>query len=49
MTYAVSMVMTGTDHAKSSIRVFWGIIMGAMAAILISIGSGGISALESFI
>ncbi|MBR7887485.1 BCCT family transporter [Marinomonas sp. A79] len=49
MTYAVSMVMTGTDHPKSSIRVFWGIIMGAMAAILISIGSGGISALQSFI
>lgn len=49
MTYAVSMVMTGTDHPKSSIRIFWGIIMGAMAAILISIGSGGISALQSFI
>ncbi|MDE8604388.1 BCCT family transporter [Marinomonas sp. RSW2] len=49
MTYAISMVMTGTDHPKSSIRIFWGIIMGAMAAILISIGSGGISALQSFI
>lgn len=49
MTYAVSMVMTGTDHPKSSVRVFWGIMMGAMAAVLISIGSGGISALQSFI
>ncbi|WP_407637270.1 BCCT family transporter [Marinobacterium jannaschii] len=49
MTYAVSMVMTGTDHPQSSVRVFWGIMMGVVAALLISIGSGGISALQSFI
>lgn len=49
MTYAVSMVMTGTDHPQSSVRVFWGVMMGVTAAILISIGSGGISALQSFI
>ncbi|WP_372761374.1 BCCT family transporter [Pseudoalteromonas sp.] len=49
MTYSVSMVMTGTDHPQTPIRVFWGIMMGIMAAILISIGSGGISALQSFI
>ncbi|MGB0467494.1 MAG: BCCT family transporter [Pontibacterium sp.] len=49
MTYAVSMVMTGTDHPQTSVRIFWGIMMGVMAALLISIGSGGISALQSFI
>jgi len=49
MTYAVSMVMTGTDHPQTAVRVFWGIVMGAMAALLISVGSGGISALQSFI
>lgn len=49
MTYAVSMVMTGTDHPQTSIRVFWGVMMGVVAAILISIGSGGITALQSFI
>lgn len=49
MTYAVSMVMTGTDHPQSSVRVFWGVMMGVVAALLISIGSGGISALQSFI
>ncbi len=49
MTYAVSMVMTGTDHPQSGIRVFWGVMMGLVAALLISIGSGGISALQSFI
>ena len=49
MTYAISMVMTGNDHPQSSLRVFWGIMMGVVAALLISIGSGGISALQSFI
>lgn len=49
MTYAVSMVMTGHDHPQSGVRVFWGIMMGVTAAILIYIGSGGISALQSFI
>lgn len=49
MTFAVSMVMTGTDHPHPAIRIFWGIIMGIMAAILIYMGSGGISALQSFI
>jgi choline-glycine betaine transporter len=49
MTYSVSMVMTGTDSPQSSLRVFWGVMMGVMAALLISIGSGGISALQSFI
>jgi len=49
MTYAVSMVMTGTDHPQSAVRVFWGVMMGVVAALLISIGSGGISALQSFI
>lgn len=49
MTFSVSMVMTGTDSPQSSLRIFWGVIMGVMAALLISIGSGGISALQSFI
>ena len=49
MTYTVSMVMTGTDNPPTVLRVFWGIMMGVLAAILISIGSGGVSALQSFI
>jgi len=49
MTYTVSMVMTGTDDPPTALRVFWGIMMGVLAAILISIGSGGVSALQSFI
>ncbi|OMH34053.1 BCCT family transporter [Motiliproteus sp. MSK22-1] len=49
MTYTVSMVMTGTDHPPAFLRIFWGIAMGLVAAILISLGSGGVSALQSFI
>ncbi len=33
MTYSVSVVMTGTEEPPSAIRVFWGIMMGASAAI----------------
>lgn len=49
MTYSVSMVMTGNDHPHPFVRVFWGVMMGLVAALLISIGAGGISALQSFI
>ena len=49
MTYTISIVMTGDDHPPIALRVFWGIIMGVVAMILVSIGSGGISALQSFI
>ena len=43
------MVMAGNDNPNKSIRVFWGIIMGVVAALLISVGDGGVSALQSFI
>ena len=49
MTYTISMVMTGSDNPPSMLRMFWGIMMGVVAMILISIGSGGISALQAFI
>lgn len=49
MTYTIAMVMTASDEPKTSVRVFWGAIMGATALILITLGEGGISALQSFI
>ncbi len=49
MTYTISMVMTGTTHPPAFLRIYWGIMMGVVAAILISIGDGGVSALQSFI
>lgn len=49
MTYTISMVITGTEDPPAQLRIFWGVIMGVLAMILISIGSGGISALQNFI
>ncbi|KOO04625.1 BCCT family transporter [Vibrio nereis] len=49
MTYTISVVMTGTTEPNAVIRSFWGVIMGVVAIALISMGSGGISALQSFI
>jgi len=49
MTYTMSVVVSGSTEPSKFLRMFWGILMGALAIILISIGSGGISALQSFI
>ncbi|NAW68929.1 BCCT family transporter [Vibrio sp. V27_P1S3P104] len=49
MTYTISVVISGDTNPNAAIRAFWGIVMGAMAIVLISMGEGGISALQSFI
>ncbi len=49
MTYTMSVVVSGSTEPYPYLRMFWGILMGVLAIILISIGSGGISALQSFI
>jgi glycine betaine transporter len=49
MSYAVAQSCTSKDHAGSRMRALWAVLMGAAAAVLISIGDGGISALQSFI
>ncbi|WP_283392422.1 BCCT family transporter [Photobacterium phosphoreum] len=49
MTYTISVVISGTTEPNALIRAFWGIVMGITAIILISLGSGGVSALQSFI
>lgn len=49
MTYTISVVISGETEPKAIVRTFWGVSMGAIALILISMGSGGISALQSFI
>ncbi len=49
MTYTISVVMTGSTEPNAVVRAFCGIMMGAVAITLISMGSGGISALQSFI
>ncbi|MFT5881029.1 MAG: glycine betaine transporter [Moritella sp.] len=49
MTYTISVVISGETEPNAAIRTFWGVMMGLTALILISLGSGGISALQSFI
>lgn len=49
MSYVISATMTKGDNPPAAVRVFWGIAMGVMAVILISVGSGGVSKLQSFI
>ncbi|EKO3658472.1 BCCT family transporter [Vibrio metschnikovii] len=49
MTYTISVVISGEANPNAAIRTFWGVVMGAMAIVLISMGEGSISALQSFI
>ncbi len=49
MSLSIAICVTGQDDPPKSMRVFWAITMGAVAAILIRMGSGGIGALQSFI
>ena len=49
ITYTMSTIVTGDTDPNPIVRIFLGITMGAVAIILISLGSGGISALQSFI
>lgn len=49
MSLSIAICVTGEDDPPKSMRVFWAITMGTVAAILIKMGSGGIGALQSFI
>ncbi|MFD2738003.1 BCCT family transporter [Sulfitobacter aestuarii] len=49
MTYVISVAMSDEDKSSMPVRVFWGVGMGLMALILISLGAGGVGKLQSFI
>lgn len=49
MSYVISAAMSEEKTPPAMLRVFWGIAMGIMAVILISVGAGGVSKLQSFI
>lgn len=49
MTYSIAISITGDENPPKWVRLFWGVLMGVMAAILIKIGDGGIKALQTFI
>ncbi|MCZ2259864.1 BCCT family transporter [Sporosarcina sp. G11-34] len=49
MAYTISVAITGDGHPPKSMRVFWAIIMGTVAVVLLMISEGGIEAIQSFI
>ncbi|MDJ0314216.1 BCCT family transporter [Arthrobacter sp. H35-D1] len=49
MSYSVAQSCTVTDEPSTKLRALWAVAMGVAAAVLISIGDGGINALQSFI
>ncbi|MBF8984137.1 BCCT family transporter [Lutibacter sp. B2] len=49
MAFTISMAITGSDNPAPSLRVFWALIMGFVAAILLYIGEGSVGALQSVI
>ncbi|MHA6261287.1 BCCT family transporter [Sporosarcina sp. CAU 1771] len=49
MSYTISVAIAGDGHPPKTLRVFWAIIMGAVAIVLLMIGGGGIDAIQSFI
>ncbi|SDJ10125.1 BCCT family transporter [Alteribacillus bidgolensis] len=49
MSYSVSMAVTGEGDPPKGVRIFWAVLMGAISVVLINIGEGSISALQSFI
>lgn len=49
MAYTISVAITGDGLPPKSMRVFWAIIMGAVAIVLLMISEGGIQAIQSFI
>ena len=49
MSYAIAVVGAGHDDPDPMIRAFWGVAMAVMAAVLLYMGAGQISALQQFI
>lgn len=49
MSYAIAVVNAGDDDPSPILRGFWGILMAVMAAVLLTMGSGQIGALQQFI
>jgi Choline-glycine betaine transporter len=49
MTYSLSVTLSRSNEPATAVRVFWGLAMGVMAVVLVSLGSGGIGKLQNFI
>lgn len=49
MSYAIAVTTTGENDPAPLLRAFWGLAMAVMAAVLLAMGAGQISALQQFI
>ncbi|RFA34255.1 BCCT transporter [Virgibacillus dokdonensis] len=49
MSLTISMAITGSGDPPRSMRVFWAILMGTVATVLITIGEDSVGSLQSFI
>ncbi len=49
MTYSIAISVTDKADPPKPVIIFWGLIMGAVAAILVKMGSGGVGALQTSI
>lgn len=49
MSLTISIAITGNGEPPRTMRVFWALLMGAVAAMLLSIGESGVDSLQSFI
>src|SRR5699024_11649197 len=49
MSLTISMAFTGSGHPSKLLLLFWSLLMGAVARILLTIGEDGVESLQSFI
>lgn len=49
MSLTISMAITGTGDPSKILRVFWALIMGLVATVLLTIGEDSVDSLQSFI
>lgn len=49
MSLTISMAITGNGDPPRIMRVFWALLMGAVATMLLTIGESGVDSLQSFI
>ena len=49
MAYASAVSVTGNDNPKTSVRVFWALIFGAIAVALLAMGESNVGMFQNFI
>lgn len=47
MSYTVAVTLTGNDHPARWLRVFWALIFGGTTMVILTIGEGSITAIQT--